>query len=423
MSLAIDPGTFENPGGVGAWSASGGVLTQSAAQAHSGTYSALLTVSGTPGQAYIRAYGASAVPIVPGTLYEITMWVRSPQALDVLPAADFYDGSSNYVGGEYPASVALVPNTWTLLSTTFLAPPGTALAVYGPTAVSPANGNTLYVDDVDIDYPVVAGVTVDAVEQDSWPPRVQISVTGLTDGDAVEVHRQVAGVLTPVRGGSVESTDDPAFVIVDAELPFGVPVSWVVFINGVGIAVDGDTYTLPGGKVAISDAITGRAAEVVIGAAGDKSYARKSARFNVAGRNMVVSGPMGEAEGTYELLVETTSSLENLKQVLRTATQGIVQIRQAGVSALTGDPYDGVDAYLAVDKAVERRYSQDGSDPRRLVVIDYAEVDGWAGDLTASGFTLQDIADYLDPGATLQDLAGLYPGGTLLQIALADWTP
>jgi hypothetical protein len=420
MSLAIDPGTFE--AGVGAWSVTGGVLTQSSAQAHTGTYSALITVSGSPGQAYIRAYGASAVPVTPGTLYEVTMWVRSPQALNVLPAVDIYDGSSNYIGGEYPSTVALVPNTWTFLSVSFLAPPSSALVVYGPTAVSPASGNTLYVDDVDIDYPD-AVFAATATLQDSWPPRVQIAVTGLVDGDQVEIFRQVAGALTAVRGGLLDDADDPAFVIIDAEFPFGVPVSWVVYVNGVAESVTGDTYALPGGKVALSDAIAGQAAEVVIGNAGDQVFTRKSARFQVAGRNMLVSGPMGQAEGTYELLVESTSAADNLRELIRTATQGILQIRQPGVSTSTGEPYDGVDAYLGIDRATVKRYSQDGSDPRRLVVIDWTQVDGWAGELRASGWTLGDIADYLAPGATLSDLSLMFVGQSLLDIALADWTP
>lgn len=428
MSLAIDPGTFEDPQGVTAWSVTGGGLTRTSSLAHSGIYSALITVSGSPTQAYIRAYGASAVPVTPGTLYEVTMWVRSPQALAVLPAVDIYDGSSNYIGGEYPATVTLVPNTWTELALTFLAPPSSALVVYGPTAVSPANGNTLYVDDVDIDVPDPGGVSATATEQDSWPPRVQIAVTGLTAGDQVEVHRQVAGVLTLVRGGVLDDAVDPSFVIVDAELPFGVPVNWVVFVNGVGQTVAGDTYTLAGGNVAITDAITGAAAEVKIGADGGKTYARTATRFRVGGqnsrgRNMVVSGPIGQAEGSYEILTETTSARDNLLNVLATATQGIVQIRQSGAISATGDRYAGVDAYLAVDRVSERRFSQDGSDPRRLVTIEYAEVDGWASDLTASGFTLQDLADFFEPGDTLADLAAFFPAGNLLDIALADWTP
>ena len=423
MSLAIDPGDFENPHGVTAWSPDGGTLAQSNTVAHAGTFSAALTVTGSPAQAYIRAYGASAVPVVAGTLYETTMWVRSPSALDVLPAIDWFDASSVYIGGEYPAQQTLAVDTWTELQVTGLAPPGAAFAVYGPSAVSPTAGQILYADDVDFDYPAGA-FTVTATEQDSFPPRVQIAVTGMTIGDSLEIFRQVAGELTAVRAGADDAVSDPAFIVIDAEIPFGVPVNYVAFVNGVGESTPQVTYTLPGGKVALTDAITGAAAEVIITAAGDRVYARDSARFRVAGRNLVVTGPVGQAEGSYELLTTTTTARNSLIALLSSATEGVVQIRQAGLSAASGDPYDGIDAYLAVDRFTERRFSQDGSDPRRLTTIDFAEVAGWAAELEARGFTLQDLSDYFGPTGTLQDVDDFPgPGGTLLDLALADWTP
>jgi hypothetical protein len=151
MGLEIDPGTFE--AGVGAWSATDGTVVQSAAQAHSGTYSALLTVVGSPAQTYMRAYGVSAIPVTPATDYRTTMWVRSPQALDVLLAVDLYDAGSGYIGGEYPAAVTLVPDTWTAFTLDFTTIALSAFAVYGPTIVSGSDGDELYVDDVFFDYP------------------------------------------------------------------------------------------------------------------------------------------------------------------------------------------------------------------------------------------------------------------------------
>lgn len=264
---------------------------------------------------------------------------------------------------------------------------------------------------------------VAVTEQESWPPRAQIAVTGLTLGDNVETYRIVGGQWTAVRAGSTTATD-PSFIVVDAELPFGLPVSYAVYVNGIEYLTAADTYELTGGKVALTDAITGAAAEAIIGAAGDKTYARDSARFRVAGRNLVVSGPMAQAEGSYELLATTTSNRDGIMYLLANATQGIVQMRQAGGTGADGNTYDGIDAYLAVDQVTERRWSQDGSDPRRLIVIEYAEVDGWAPSFAARGFTLQDIADYFAPNGTLQDIADFVgPGGTLLDIALTDWTP
>jgi hypothetical protein len=144
--LGTDPGTFES--GVGNWTAVGGAVTQSSAQAHTGTYSALLTVSGSPAQAYIRP-DTAAVLASPGTTYQVAVWVRSPQTLTVFPAVDYLDAGFGYVGGTYGSPVVLVANTWTLLTTSGAAPAGAVYALYGPTATSPANGNTLYVDDVE----------------------------------------------------------------------------------------------------------------------------------------------------------------------------------------------------------------------------------------------------------------------------------
>lgn len=265
--------------------------------------------------------------------------------------------------------------------------------------------------------PIVA-----ATEQTSWPPRVQISVTGLVLGDVLEVYRVVGGQWELVRGSSVVA-DDPSFVIVDAEQPFGTPVSYAVYVNGVEYDTGNVTYDLLGGNVVLSDAITGAVTEVIIMAAGDEVAERNAARFKVNGRNVVVMGPAGQPTGSYELITLTTSAKQGLDYLLDNATSGIVQIRQPGVSAVTGEPYDGVDAHLAVDRATTRRFSQDGSDPRRLTTIEYAEVSGWALSLEARGFTLQDIYDYVGASADLQDLADVVgPGGTLLDLALFDWS-
>jgi hypothetical protein len=260
--------------------------------------------------------------------------------------------------------------------------------------------------------------------QDVYPPRVLVTVSGLTIGDSVTLYREVAGVRTAVRGASTDSAIDPAFIAVDAELPFGQPVKYVAVVEGQAeYATTATTYTLPGGKVALSDAISGAAAEVTIMAEGDKTYARNSTRFNVGGRNIMVSGPQGQAEGTYELFVESTSSRDNLMDLLANATEGVIQIRQPGTEDAFGQPYDGVDAYLAIDRVTQSRFSQDGTDPRRLFTIEYAEVDGWAAMLEARGYTLGDIATYVGATGTLQDIANFNgAGGTLLDIAQADWS-
>lgn len=236
-------------------------------------------------------------------------------------------------------------------------------------------------------------------EQDVYPPRVQIVVTGLTIGDSLAIYRLVAGQRTLVRGATSDAVTDTAFVIVDAELPFGTPVTYVAVVEGTAEYTAGPTtYTLPGGKVALTDAVTGAAAEVVAQAIGDKSYSRNAARLVAGGRNIVVSGPTPPPEGSYVLYTETWSAHQNLLTVLENATQGIVQMRNPGVSLLSGEPYEGVDAYLAVDAWSVSRFSADGSDPRRLTTIQYAETDGWSSSFTNAGFTYQQMNDFYASG-------------------------
>lgn len=254
---------------------------------------------------------------------------------------------------------------------------------------------------------------VDAIEQDVYPPRVLVAVTDLALGDTVELYREVGGVRTLVRGGAVEDVADPSLLRVDAELPFGVPVSYVAVVEGVEYTVGPATYTLPGGKVAVSDAVSGLSAEVVILSWPESAYERPSTTFKVGGRNVVVSGDLGMWSGTLELYVETTSSLTNLLAVLADATSGVVQLRQPG-------GYDGVDAYVAVQRVRVRRWSQDGSDERRVVALDVSQVEAWGGALESPGYTLADIGDVYD-GATLADLEADY--ATLLAVALGDYSP
>ncbi len=254
---------------------------------------------------------------------------------------------------------------------------------------------------------------VSVVTQDVWPPRNLITVSGLTGSETVQVYRVVAGSRTLLRSG-YDMGGDTAFLVLDAELPFGVPVSYVAKVDATEYPAAGGTYVLAGGKVALTDAITGTAAEVVITAWPAKRYERDASSFRASnGRTIVVSGPPGQYTSTIELFVETTSSVSNLKALLDNATGNIIQIRQPG-------GYDGVDSYVSVLQYEERRWSQDGSDQRRLFSLQVAEVDAWDFSLVARGYTYQDLADVYT-GLTYADLAVDY--GTYLTLAQAELEP
>jgi hypothetical protein len=248
--------------------------------------------------------------------------------------------------------------------------------------------------------------------QNVYPPRVLVSVTDLTIGDAVAIYRVVSGERALVQAGSVDAVTDPSFLRIDAQLPFGVPVSYVAEVNGVEYTTAATTYTLPGGLVVISDAIGGLAAEVRIGAWPEKAYDPQATVFKPGGRNVVVSGALGQWEGDIEFFTQTTAAAEQLRLVLATATQGIVQMRQPG-------GYDGVDSYYAITSYRERRFSQDGSDQKRIHIVHAVEVDGWAPALAASGFTFGDLtAAYA--GLTFANLAADY--ATFLAVAQGDYS-
>jgi hypothetical protein len=252
--------------------------------------------------------------------------------------------------------------------------------------------------------------SIAVMAQDVFPPRVLVSVTDLTLGDAIDVYRVVSGARTLLRAGSSASVTDPSFLVTDAELPFGVPVSYLAVVNGIEYATASTAYTLPGGKVVVTDAITGLVAEAIIHAWPQKTYERDASTFRPGGRNVAVLGALAGFTGTIELFAQTTLIRDNIMGVLAGATQGTVQIRQPG-------GYDGVDCYVAVLTVTEPRFSQDGSDERRWLSLDALEVEGWAPSLAARGFTLQDLAD-LYTGLTLADLSADY--ATLLALALAD---
>jgi hypothetical protein len=255
-------------------------------------------------------------------------------------------------------------------------------------------------------------VVITANEQPTYPPRVLVSVTGLTVTDEIQVSRTVAGTDTALRGGYDASVADTSFLVVDGELPFGTPVTYKALVNGVDVYTVGPTsYILPGGKVALSDAVGGLSAEVIILNWPGREHERQSSVFRVGGRNVVISGELGKPVSTLELFLEAFSSSVNLLALLEGASEGVVQIRQPG-------GYEGVDAYLAVLSATENRFSQDGSDERRTWTLTVVETEGWAPTLGAVGYTLLDL-DSAYTGLTLADLSADFT--TLLDIAQAEF--
>jgi len=260
-----------------------------------------------------------------------------------------------------------------------------------------------------------------SVQDGVYPPRALVSISGLVGGELIDLYRVIAGVRTQIRGGDIVQSPNPgdvdqeAYVIVDAELPFGVAMHWEAVVNNTATYTSQtETITLPGGKVVVSDAIAGLAAEVVIASWPEKRTERRTSVYRLAnGKTKVVSAPPAQFTGTIELFTATDIARRNLVEVLENATCNIVQIRQPG-------GYNDVDCYVSPLSYTVRRYSQDGSDDRRIFSLDVAEVDAWSAEFDARGYTLQDLADAYT-GLTLADLAGDYT--SMLALAQAEIVP
>ncbi len=149
-SLAIVAGDMES-GTTTGWSFTGGSGSSTTAQAQSGTRSLLLTVAGSPTQAYVRTSGTTYSPLVnPGFSYRPSGWIRSSAALSSGGVSiDWYDADVNYLSTSFAGS-AVAANTWTSFSTTVTAPANARYAAYGLTAAgSPPNGTLAYFDNID----------------------------------------------------------------------------------------------------------------------------------------------------------------------------------------------------------------------------------------------------------------------------------
>lgn len=147
-SIAAISGGFEVD--LTGWTTVGGSQARSTAQHHVGVASALLTVSGSPSQTYLRPTSRPSVTV--GASYRTTVWVYSVAGMSNVQAAiDWFDSGGSYLSTSAGTLTVIPAATWTPLTVTGVAPASAATAAYGPTmGSSPANGTELYVDDVDL---------------------------------------------------------------------------------------------------------------------------------------------------------------------------------------------------------------------------------------------------------------------------------
>ena len=138
---------YDFEAGISGWGTSGVTAVASTAQAHSGTTSLLMTVTGSPSQGLVR--NTNGIGVTSGHSYTAEMWVYKPVAGNVNASIDWYNSSQVYQSTS-GATVAVSANTWTKISVTANAPVN-GFAWIGPTLPSsPANGTQLYTDDISL---------------------------------------------------------------------------------------------------------------------------------------------------------------------------------------------------------------------------------------------------------------------------------
>lgn len=204
-------GTFET--GVSGWGCTGGTIAQSSVHAHTGTFSALVTVVGSPSQTYIRP---ALQPVTAGQECTASAWVWPvPSGLSFEAAIDWFTSTGSYISTSSGAPSALTAGTWTQVSCAGVAPSGAAFAVYGPTLTTPTAGNTFYADDVTL-VSAPAGTagqggsgSLNAVEHPGGAGR--LNPAGTFGGGGGSSGGSSSAGNTPVGSGSVLFTTPGTF--------------------------------------------------------------------------------------------------------------------------------------------------------------------------------------------------------------------
>lgn len=129
------------------WIVAGGTIAQDQTRAYTGAFSGLLTVSGSPVQAYTRcplvACVAGTQYTANGKFYSVAGYASHQISID------WFNSSQVYLSTSVSAVAALPAATWAEVQVIGTAPAGAAYMQYGPTLTgSPPNGTQIWLDDV-----------------------------------------------------------------------------------------------------------------------------------------------------------------------------------------------------------------------------------------------------------------------------------
>lgn len=216
-------GTFEVD--AADWTGFDCTVTRSSEQAHTGTYSGKLTVTGSPTQAYSRPSVSTAV--TPGEEYTLDMWLYSAAGFaGAAVSMDWYDSGFGYLSTA-AETVALPAGAWTHRTYAAVAPVGAAFVGYGPSLTgSPAGGTVIYFDDVLLLDDSAGG--------------------GIEGVAAVTIERSAESrPYAAVRGGREKSAPSGTAQVDDYEFAPGVLNTYrVTYLSDVGVSLGTETVTV-----------------------------------------------------------------------------------------------------------------------------------------------------------------------------------
>jgi hypothetical protein len=202
------------------WTAFGGTIARSTAQAHQGSASLLLTPSGSAASAEATT---SYVPVTAGRQYRLSAWVRCDAAREVRVMVVWSDGSTET--GNLGTTVAVAATTWTLIDTVVTAPVG---AVQGRLAVAmfstPPASHLLYFDEARVRQVGTEGglhFNVTDVKGDvETPLHLRLSTSTVLRQPVFAVRRRgtpsampfvlQAESMTPATDTALAASNDPA---------------------------------------------------------------------------------------------------------------------------------------------------------------------------------------------------------------------
>jgi hypothetical protein len=170
------------------WTASGGVVARSTAQAHEGTASLLLTPDGVTAQSVARSEVLTG--IVAGASYRAAAWLRCAAARNVSLNIDWYTGAGVFISTS-TSTLAVAVNTWTAFDFTAAAPAtagraGITVSMDG----TPPAGHLLHIDEAGLYAQLPAGADVAVFERSTN----QLQWTVVRGGAAVPIVAGAAAV-------------------------------------------------------------------------------------------------------------------------------------------------------------------------------------------------------------------------------------